>query len=58
MVEKEKLIKKYDKHVNMYKGICNHRIFDRWRLHLLANSFGSVSEVGVGIGAISSNPVL
>ncbi|WP_090086121.1 class I SAM-dependent methyltransferase [Lentibacillus persicus] len=50
-MRKEKLIRKYDKHVNMYKGVCNNRFFDRWRRHLLANVSGNVLEVGVGIGA-------
>ncbi|WP_010529212.1 class I SAM-dependent methyltransferase [Lentibacillus jeotgali] len=50
-MEKEKLIRKYDKHVKMYKNVCNNRLLDRWRRPLLANAYGNILEVGVGIGA-------
>ncbi|ALX49276.1 class I SAM-dependent methyltransferase [Lentibacillus amyloliquefaciens] len=50
-MKKEKLIRKYDKHVKMYKNICNNRHLERWRRLLLANANGNILEVGVGIGA-------
>lgn len=50
-MEKEKLIKKYDKQVDTYKRALNNRTLARWRTELLNDAHGKVLEVGVGIGS-------
>lgn len=50
-MEKEKLIRKYDKQVKLYKGVCNNRTLARWRSEITKSAYGDVLEVGVGIGA-------
>ncbi|WP_077324244.1 class I SAM-dependent methyltransferase [Virgibacillus siamensis] len=50
-MEKEKLIKKYDKQVDTYKRALNNRTLARWRTELLNDAHGDVLEVGVGIGS-------
>ncbi|TFB13472.1 class I SAM-dependent methyltransferase [Filobacillus milosensis] len=51
-MKKEKLVKKYDNHVNMYeKHRCNPTLA-QWRKQLIENNVqGKVLEVGVGVGA-------
>ncbi|GGJ88932.1 SAM-dependent methyltransferase [Lentibacillus kapialis] len=48
---KDKLIGKYDKHVDMFNALCTSRFWERWRRALLASAYGKVLEVGVGNGA-------
>ncbi|GAA0603907.1 class I SAM-dependent methyltransferase [Virgibacillus siamensis] len=50
-MEKEKLIKKYDRQVDTYKRALNNRTLARWRTELLNGAHGKVLEVGVGIGS-------
>ncbi|WP_174615593.1 class I SAM-dependent methyltransferase [Virgibacillus ihumii] len=50
-MDKEKLIKKYDNQVDVYKRALNNRTLARWRTELLNDAHGRVLEVGVGIGS-------
>lgn len=50
-MKKEKLVKKYNKHVKMYGRSCGNRTLARWRRQILESAYGEVLEVGVGIGA-------
>ncbi|WP_164670830.1 class I SAM-dependent methyltransferase [Virgibacillus doumboii] len=51
-MDKDKLIKKYDKHVNKYKRTLdtNHTLA-KWRTEILNDAHGKVLEVGVGVGS-------
>ncbi|QHE51562.1 class I SAM-dependent methyltransferase [Pontibacillus sp. HMF3514] len=50
-MKKEKLIKKYDKHVKMYEKNLNNPTLGKWRSRLIKNAKGKVLEVGVGVGS-------
>lgn len=51
-MEKNKLIKKYDKQVNLYKRTLDKsRTVAKWRTEILNDARGKVLEVGVGIGS-------
>lgn len=49
-LEKEKLIKKYDKQAKMYENQINQKV-EGWRKQLIQKAYGKVLEVGVGTGA-------
>lgn len=48
-MKNEKLIKKYDKHANMYEKNRSNPTLARWRSRIIKNANGRVLEVGVGV---------
>lgn len=50
-MKNEKLIKKYDKHANMYEKNRSNPTLARWRSRIIKNANGRVLEVGVGVGS-------
>ncbi len=50
-MKKEKLIKKYDKHAEMYEKNRENPTLVKWRKKLIPHAYGKVLEVGVGAGA-------
>lgn len=50
-MKKEKLIKKYDKHVKMYEKNRSNPTLARWRSRIIKSACGKVLEVGVGVGS-------
>ncbi|SES25314.1 Methyltransferase domain-containing protein [Gracilibacillus ureilyticus] len=50
-MQKDKLIKKYDKQVRNYEKNRNNPTLAKWRRELLRDIKGNVLEVGVGAGA-------
>lgn len=50
-MKKEKLIKKYNKHVNMYEKNLNNPTLGKWRSRIIKSAQGNVLEVGVGVGS-------
>lgn len=49
-MDKEKLIKKYDKHVKMYENNRNNSTLAAWRNRMIKEAYGKVLEVGIGVG--------
>lgn len=47
----DKLIKKYDKQVEMYKKQLKNPTLSNWRKKIIPSAYGNVLEVGVGAGA-------
>lgn len=50
-MKKEKLIKKYDKHVKIYENNISNPTLANWRSVIIPHAYGKVLEVGVGVGA-------
>lgn len=52
-MDKQKLIRKFDKQSAMYEENTRKRMWGAWRRQLLQNVEGDVLEIAVGAGAIS-----